>query len=200
MRFAIIVAAALLSACGQSSKAPQRQSEAKKPAPALQTFNAAWIPKATGVGNFEICLRDDAIENDIHSARVPSGVIFQSWGAITGPLRHGDNFDHSVLGSGRSDERTQYAIVTVSGAHLTDKNPCQIVRARAAISEGFTFIHELVPASLNYSFSADSGILGTKAGIISNVEKDPLLSLTEGGYLLGAVISDVGDPVIFKDP
>lgn len=177
--FLALIASAALSGCEQ----PAEQST-----PASPKFDNAWIPDAPGQGNFEICLTKDAAENEVKSATIPAGVIFQSWGALTGPLRDADAFDHqSISASPHDNDMTAYATITKGSATLTEANPCQIVKADAVISEGFRFTHGTIPADLNYSFQA-GGLMLNKAGRIEVSTREPLASIMQMGVLVGTPV------------
>ena len=181
-----------VAACNQ----PTAQAPTNELAP---HFRADYIPNASGKGNFEICLSNDAAENGMNSITLPGNLIFQSWGEITGNLRDPEAFDHKTI-DGRTPlpDGVKYAVILTTPVHLTAANPCIITTADAILNNGFSFTHDTVPNDLHLNFQAN-GLYRTEKDTIDNKPKEPLLSATAGGYLIGTPISDISDAVTLRD-
>jgi hypothetical protein len=158
---------------------------------AVPVFQREFVPPANGSGNFEICLSDDAKENDVKKVTLPSGSIFQSWGQMTGPLRVSSSFDINTVG-GDNKAGAGYAVVTTQPVVLSLERPCEVTSVKAVTHEGFQFVHDTIPVELHLSFQA-GGLFETQAGDISDEQtKDDALGTAFGGGMInGTPIADV---------
>jgi hypothetical protein len=189
-----------LTGCGKGVQAPS----ASAAAPAFQT---AWIPPATGEGNFEICLDNDAKENGLIRVVVPTNVIMQSWGQLAASLKEKTNTDPRATGGERSpeiDELTAYAVVTTKSVTLTLDQPCKMTTVRAALNSGFRWSHDTIGADQHMAFkpyptrlkgtilTADQWGTRKSDGVSGNAISEEAFS--------GYVVKDVGNAVGLNDP
>lgn len=184
----------LVSACTDQQGKP-------KPSPTqtrLPAFQQSFVPPAVGTGNFEICLSDESGASGLNNVTLPPGIIFASFGQITGNLRGELNYDINSVAQQNDFEGEKYAVVTTRAATLNLKTPCVLTDVRAVEDEGFRFSHRQVPVNLHLNFQA-GGLYKTNRNRIANDLKDPLLSATEGGFVLGTPIKDVTEFVLLKD-
>lgn len=171
--------------------AEQTTPEEQQPAPSTTVaFKPEWLPKAQGTGNFEICLSRQAEENDVKDVTLPVGMMFESWGHLTGPLR--DDEAHISASAHNVNIKDQYAVALTEAVHLTTVKPCRIANVRAVVNYGFRYSHDSVPASAHYSFGADGLYLNKKGGI-SNDQQGPAGIAAQIGIIFGVAIADIGD-------
>lgn len=183
----LVIAVLLLSSACTVQKKQQKPVVTESPLPA---FQKSFIPPALGVGNFEICLSDEAEASGLNDVTLPPGIIFASFGQMTGSLRGALNYDIQSVARAPNFEGTKYAVSNTAAIRLTSKAPCVITNVKAVLSEDFKFNHRAVQVALHLNFQA-GGLYENEAGQISNDLKEPLLSATEGGFVFGAPIADI---------
>ncbi|HEX7854442.1 MAG TPA: hypothetical protein VF503_12175 [Sphingobium sp.] len=210
MRFLALVALALLAGCTPSNESQSNslQADSDPPKPsipdrkpveyAVPEFKDSFVPHAVGNGNFEICLTDDAEENDLTAIMIPEGTVFQSWGQITGPLRGIQNFDRNTT-SGEHAALQAYAVVTIESAQLSVKQPCHNIEARPVVNDSFGFGFDSVPFDRHLNFQA-GGLMRVSGNYIDNPKlKEPLSSAFSGGYIVGTPTKNIGDGIRLDD-
>jgi hypothetical protein len=185
-----------------STEAPQAATTSAPPqdaAPAqVPAFQASFVPKAPGKGNFEVCLGKEAKENGVSSVTLPPRLIFQSWGQLTGDLRDSQSYDKSVMGSTTPESKAKmsYGVVLTQPVTLTLSVPCRITTANAVTHDGFDFSHEVVPVELHLSFGADALLMETMDDDITNQEtpgSKATANVLGMGLIFGTPVGDVGN-------
>lgn len=194
LRASMVLLPPLLVSCsGQSSESP-------KPKPSA----IASLDYTKGPGNFMVCLSIDVEGDEMKSVTMPARIIFQSWGRLTGPITDGNSFDTKALGTGpEADALSSYAIVTTEPFTVSTDKRCVRVKARAAISKGFGWTHELIPEGMKFSFQAEDQHLTSEYRLIMPID-DPKPSLPDqvlaSGLLNGTPVADISNPITILEP
>jgi hypothetical protein len=191
VRFGLIVMLSVLASCGREHGEP-------KSAPRAAVFNPAWLPAANGTGNLLVCLDKDVAPEELEKVTMPDRLLFQSWGRQLGPLRNKESFDPNAMKMGlEANALSSYAVMTIEPLTVSQEQPCTKVRVRAAISQGFRWSHEVVPANLHFMFQVED-LEVTPDFKLEGQMKLPESSLVKqvllGGSLFATPIAPIGDP------
>jgi hypothetical protein len=177
---------AQLAAC--SSPEPVSTADDQPTAPAkTAAFRQEWVPTAPGSGNFEVCLENEAADNGVNSLTLPVGMVFNSWGHLTGSLRTNLASDFTGAPGPGGD---QYAVALTVPVHLTAAEPCLITTARVVTNNAARYKHESVPVSLHYRFTA-SGEYLDKDGEPFHEGKGAVAEAEQLGVLSGTPLADI---------
>jgi hypothetical protein len=190
MRGRVLLCLIALTACSDRNPKAQHTSIAN-PGAALPAFQSSFVPPASGKGNFEVCLSDEADESGLKAVRLPPGTIFQSFGQMTGNLRGSLNFDKRATSGEVTDfEGSKYAVVLTAPVLISTKSPCVLTDVDTVKSDGFKFTHDRVATALHLNFQA-TGIYKGRGNTIANDLKGNLQSATEGGFVFGTPVADI---------
>ena len=165
----------------------------------IPAFSRQWVPSVRGVGDFEICLTNEAVAEMSAPVTIPSNVLFQSWGVMTGDLRSNASSDLRALGSDYGDPRirdlTLYAVLTTGPLTLSRSHQCGLVQVRAATHDGFGWRHEVVPAALHLLFAPAPNVIRGRT-VLGQQWGSPAGQALDGapfGGAAGEVIGSEGD-------
>ena len=195
MRVVLFALASLLVGCTNNNDEPKGTPE--------KAFNLGWLPASTGKGNLLVCLDKDVAPDELKRVTMPARLLFQSWGPQLGPLRDKNSFDPKSLESGpEANALSSYAVVTTEPLTVSQEQPCVKVRARAAISRGFRWSHDSIPANLHFMFQVED-LEVTPDSRIRNQMPLPDSSLVKqvllGASLFATPVARIGEPIDLED-
>ena len=195
MRFTVVSLALVLVGCSSS--------DAERKRAPVETFNPAWLPAASGAGNLLVCLDKDVAPEELVKVTMPPRLVFQSSGRQLGPLRSRESFDPKAMETGpEANALSSYAVVTVDPLTVSQEHPCVKVRTRAAVSKGFRWSHDSIPADLHFMFQVEDLEVTSDFKLRNQTNLPDSSSVKQvllGGSLLATPVAPIGEPVDLKD-